>query len=83
MSNQIASRNSIERGITDHLMFEAFERCLKHCRKIGFPEFDAYRSALAIAFATTQEFTIDQAWEAADALMSDLPITKSEDTNAD
>jgi len=71
------------RGISDHLMFEAFERCLKHCRKIGLSEYDAWRSALAIAFATQKGFTPDQAWEAADELMSsDLPVPKREETDA-
>ncbi len=71
------------RGIKDHRMFEVFERCHAHLLKIGFPAFDAMRGALAIAFASTEDFTIDQAWEAADEIMDPYKNLDHEEPDAD
>jgi hypothetical protein len=66
------------RGMSNHLMLESFERTHKHLLKIGFPAVDAMRGALAMTFRLSGAFDIDQAWEAADEIINDIPGSQAE-----
>lgn len=57
-------------GMSNHLMFESFERLKKHMRTLGYTDQESTRGAIALTFALSGEYTREQAWVDTNEILS-------------